>query len=100
HRLVWTESHQDGWVARVDGRPTPALRVDGDFLGCLVGPGRHLVTFRFEPASHALGARLSALGLGLAGLLFVGSWKRKRFLAKAAKEEREKNQNLFKLEFY
>ena len=38
--LVVSESYHPGWQAAVDGVPQPVLRVNGDFLGCVVGPGK------------------------------------------------------------
>jgi hypothetical protein len=58
--LVLNEAHHPGWRALVDGQPRPVLRVDGDFLGCVLEPGRHDVSFRFAPRSHRLGVQLSA----------------------------------------
>jgi hypothetical protein len=67
--LVLSESFHEGWRVRIDGRPAERFRVYGDFLGCVVPPGRHELRWHFEPASFVQGARLSALGL--AG---VGAW--------------------------
>jgi len=67
--LVVTESWDTGWSATVDGEPVRALRVYGDFLGCVVGPGRHRVALRFDPTGLRLGAWLSAAGLVSAALL-------------------------------
>jgi hypothetical protein len=39
------------------------LRVYGDFLGLVVGPGTHRVTFRFSPASYERGWWVTAFGL-------------------------------------
>ncbi|MEX2111633.1 MAG: YfhO family protein [Pirellulales bacterium] len=63
--LVTTESFHRGWVARVDGRVVPVVRVDGDFLGCVVEPGDHLVELQFHPRSLLLGRFVSLGGLGL-----------------------------------
>ncbi len=63
--LVTTESFHRGWVARVDGRIAPVVRVDGDFLGCVVEPGKHAVDFQFRPRSLIAGQFISLGGLGL-----------------------------------
>ncbi len=63
--LVVAESYHPGWLARVDGRPQPVHRINGDFLGCLVGPGSRQVTFEFRPRSLAIGRVTSFCGLGL-----------------------------------
>jgi hypothetical protein len=63
--LVTTESFHRGWVARVDGRIAPVVRVDGDFLGCVVEPGEHSVDLLFLPRSLIVGHFISLGGLGL-----------------------------------
>lgn len=63
--LVVAERWHAGWMGTVDGRPAPVLRVNGDFLGCLVGPGAVDVRLEFRPASLRSGLWLTACGLGL-----------------------------------
>ncbi len=74
--LVLAESCHEGWQASIDGRPCPVVRVYGDFMGCVVGPGRHAVEFRFRPWSLRAGAWLSALG-GVFMLLMLPSLARR-----------------------
>ena len=73
--LVVSESFHRGWKARVDDRTRPVLRVDGDFLGCLVGPGEQEVMLEFRPESLRRGWIVSCFGLGLTVLCLVG-WRR------------------------
>ncbi len=63
--LVVATSYHSGWQATVDGKPVPVVRVNRDFLGCMVEPGKHHVTLDFHPFSLALGRAGSTLGLGL-----------------------------------
>ncbi len=63
--LVTTESFHRGWRATVDGRDRPVVRVNGDFLGCVVDAGNHEVLLGFRPRSLILGLVVSACGLGL-----------------------------------
>jgi hypothetical protein len=63
--LVLAESIHEGWRIAIDGKPGTINRVNGDFLGTLVEPGRHVVAFRFDPSSHRLGRLLSGAGLAL-----------------------------------
>ena len=60
--LVLHEAYYPGWVARVDGRPTPIVRTNVLFRGVEVGDGHHVVEFHFEPFSYA-NLRAAALGL-------------------------------------
>jgi hypothetical protein len=59
--LVVAESYHPGWQARVDGRPQPVHRINGDFLGCLAAPGSRQVIIEFRPRSLSAG-RVIALG--------------------------------------
>lgn len=71
--LALTERFHGGWSA-TDGAALPTLRVEGDFLGCVVERGVHRVTLRFMPRSFVYGALASALGAALlAGVLIVRS---------------------------
>jgi len=63
--LILAESFHGGWQASVDGAPAPVLRVNGDFLGCLVAPGIGRVVFEFRPRGLWVGRLLSACGLSL-----------------------------------
>jgi hypothetical protein len=63
--LATTESFDSGWSVAVDERPGEIVRVDGDFLGCVVEAGKHRVTFEFRPRYRDRGVLLSACGLGL-----------------------------------
>jgi hypothetical protein len=73
--LVVAASHDPGWRVTVDGRPGAVERVNGDFLGCAVWPGRHSVEFTFAPPCLVCGRLLSlsatvlALALCLTGIL-------------------------------
>jgi hypothetical protein len=71
--LALTERFDAGWqvaddtiqggssaITRSSIRP---LRVYGDFMGSVVGPGTHRVTFRFQPRSFDRGLWVTAFGL-------------------------------------
>lgn len=61
-----------GWHATVDGRPADIERVDYLLRGVVVPPGRHVVAFRYVPASVIAGlvvSVLTALALIAAGLV-------------------------------
>jgi hypothetical protein len=81
--LVVAASFHSGWRATSDGRPVPVLQVNRDFLGCVVEPGTHRVTFDFRPFSLRLGKVLSTLGLGLlCAQWVVAEWLRRRGVAR------------------
>lgn len=84
--LVTTERFHPGWQASIAGEPVEAIRVNGDFLGCVVPAGTHDVTFQFNAGSHRYGAVVSTFSLLIAfgAFLFVPS---KLFLAHPAPQE-------------
>jgi hypothetical protein len=63
--LVVAESYDPGWRARVDGRPQPVHRINGDFLGCLAGAGSRQVILEFRPRSLSAGRAIAFCGLCL-----------------------------------
>jgi len=77
--LAIAESYHPGWKAIVAGRPEAVLRVNGDFLGCLVGPGRQHVTLVFQPRSLHDGYWISIAAVGVccawAMWVLVCSWR-------------------------
>ena len=49
----------------------PVMRVNGDFLGCIVEPGRSKIEFRFRPASLRYGKLSSIFGLSFLGAMLL-----------------------------
>ena len=78
--LVMAESYHEGWRAAVDGEPRDIYRTNGDFMGCVVGPGKHRLILSFQPGSLERGRLTSWLGLGLVSLCFLGfsTWSKPR----------------------
>jgi hypothetical protein len=70
--LVVSESYHPGWKAHVDGAALDIYRVNGDFMGCVVGPGKRRVVMNFQPESLARGQHISFLGLCFLSLCFLG----------------------------
>jgi hypothetical protein len=60
--LVVAERFDPGWRATVAGRPLDVLRVNGEFIGCQVGPGRERVVLEFRPRSLEVGWAISEVG--------------------------------------
>lgn len=71
-----------GWNIRLDGRRTPAVRVNHAFIGVPVPAGRSVVELRYRPWTFDLGLALAAAGtlvlltLGVAGRrrAILGPW--------------------------
>jgi hypothetical protein len=70
--LVTTETHHAGWRAVGGTRALPIVRVNGDFLGCVVEPGESTVVMTFVPRSLTLGTRIS--GAAMAVLVAIAAW--------------------------
>ena len=62
--LFSTERYVAGWEARVDDVPAEVFRVNLYFRGIFVAPGKHTITWKYDPVLwHPL------VGLSLASLL-------------------------------
>lgn len=70
--LVFAERFHPGWRAALDGAAVSLERINGDFMGCVVPPGVHAVSFTFAPLSMRIGVALSVFGL--AALVGGGSF--------------------------
>jgi hypothetical protein len=72
--LILTERFHSGWRAAQDGGEREAMRVYGDYLGCVVDQGQHRVTLTFAPASarYGLEASLAGVALTLAATMLLG----------------------------
>jgi hypothetical protein len=68
--LAFTERFHDGWSATADG-PLQMVRVENDFLGCLVEAGAHRVTLTFMPRSFVNGSIVSAVGAILLAVALI-----------------------------
>jgi uncharacterized membrane protein YfhO len=73
--LVLADNYDPNWVATLDGRVAPLLRVDYTFRGVPLPAGTHRIELDYRPASVRRGALLSLLALGLT-LLFVRPGRR------------------------
>ncbi|HEX5415629.1 MAG TPA: YfhO family protein, partial [Chloroflexota bacterium] len=69
--LVLTDPYYGGWQAQVDGRPATLYRADWAFRAVALGPGEHVVTFRFRPTSLIAFGVVSGLGWLAAVALIV-----------------------------
>jgi len=47
--LVLRDSWYPGWIAFIDGKRTPILRINGCFRGVIVPGGEHMVRFVYHP---------------------------------------------------
>jgi len=74
--VVLTDAHWPGWEATVDGAPTPIHRANVLFRAVSVGPGRHMVEFRYAPPLVPWGLAASLLGMAIATLIGLSGRRR------------------------
>jgi hypothetical protein len=72
--LIVTERFHAGWRATEDDRQRETTRVYGDYIGCVVDPGRHRVMFTFAPDSTRTGLRVSLAGMALTLVMTTILW--------------------------
>ena len=73
--LVVADVFYPGWRAYVDGHRARIYRVNRMMRGVVLGPGEHVVEFRYEPRSFRLGWMCTQLSLAavLASCVLVGT---------------------------
>lgn len=73
--LLLNDHYEPNWHVLVGGKPAPLLRCNYLMRGVLLGPGEHLVEFRFQPPENMFYVSLAAIILGVAfcGILFAMS---------------------------
>jgi hypothetical protein len=76
--LVLSEMFYPGWTARVDGIREDVYRVDYNLRGIVIPARRHAVVVRFEPSSFSRGALITLTTLGVCGIGFGISFRRRR----------------------
>ncbi|MFQ5612470.1 MAG: YfhO family protein [Anaerolineae bacterium] len=64
-----SDVYYPGWRAYADGQQTPIYRANYLFRAVEVGPGQHVVEFRYEPLSFRIG-----LGISLLSAVIVAAW--------------------------
>ena len=75
--LILSDTYAPGWQAWDNGRPVTILRADHALRGVALGPGSHVVEFRYRQPAFWLGLAISGttvLGLALGGAL---TWRRR-----------------------
>jgi len=72
--VVFSEIYYaDGWQAFIDGKPAPYLRADYVLRALLVPAGAHVIDFKFEPKSYAVGNGVSLAASIVLLLVLVGA---------------------------
>jgi hypothetical protein len=75
--LLNDATNYPGWHAFVDGKATPILSADYLFQAIVVPAGKHVVEFRYEPASVAVGGVVSVVSLiAMLGVAIIAGVRR------------------------
>lgn len=69
-----------GWKAKVNGKDTNMLMVDGGLSAVLVDPGKNVISLRYFPPFVEMGFYLSLLGLLIFGAIIF--WQRTVYVAR------------------
>ncbi len=80
---VFSEIYYDaGWVAYIDGKESPIVKVNYVLRGLAVPAGKHDIRFEFKPRSHAIGKTLTTVCSVLILLLILAvagmTWRKNR----------------------
>jgi hypothetical protein len=70
--FVARDSFARGWLAWIDGQPSPVLKANGRHRAVWVGPGRHEIVFRYRPP----GLRQGLVATLLAAVATAALWLR------------------------
>ncbi len=76
--VVLLDTFYPGWVATVDGQPTPIYRADYLGRAVFVPAGPHTVRFEYRPWSFRAGLGLAAGMIVVVGI--VAFWSRRKYL--------------------
>ncbi len=66
--LVLSDSYYPGWKAYVDGRRAKIYRADYTLRAVHLKPGKHIVTFTYDPFSFKIGMIITLVTLGALGI--------------------------------
>jgi uncharacterized membrane protein YfhO len=69
--LMLTDAHYPGWVAKIDGQPTPIYRADNLFRAVFVPAGPHETIFTFEPRSYEIGLLVTLASLAIVSIIWI-----------------------------
>jgi len=71
--LVTSDAFYPGWRASIDGQEATLYRADYAIRGVMLPPGRHTVSFDYNPRRFYFGAGISVLSLlALGALVWTG----------------------------
>ncbi|MEW5958613.1 MAG: YfhO family protein [Chloroflexota bacterium] len=76
--LVLLDTYYPGWVASVDGAPTPIYRANYIVRAVYVPAGEHTIRFDYRPRSFWVGAALALLALLIITVAWLNRYRKDR----------------------
>ena len=76
--LFLSDTNYPGWKALIDGLETKIYRANYAFRAVIVPAGSHRVVFVYQPASFALGVKITIISI-VAAILFALWLSKKKF---------------------
>lgn len=76
--LVLADSYFPGWKAFIDGTETKIFKANHFYRAVKVPVGAHVIEFRYQPASFAVGLVISCITLSMIGLISIVLYLRAR----------------------
>ncbi len=70
--LILSDTHYPGWMATIDGQPTPIYQANQLFRALHLPAGTHEIVYTFEPRSFKAGLLVSLAGLAIVTIILAG----------------------------
>jgi len=74
--VMLNDTDYPGWGVQVDGKDAKIYASDYLFRGVVVGPGHHILEYRYAPVSYMVGLSISIVSLLLLGALSILALRR------------------------
>ncbi len=71
--VIFSEIYYKDWKATIDGKPADYFKANYVLRGMIVPAGKHIIEFKFEPASYFIGNKVTNIASWLLTLLVIGT---------------------------